>query len=193
MRRLLILTVMTVAIVGNAATTSATTIVLNTDNTDGSANYVGLIDPGVPPNPSNQVPYINFLIGLGATTSVFDPITGQTYTRSDLAGPFPTALLPEVQKKDDYVDGDPTTIVATASFTYLVAKYDNEQAGSLVWYLSGVSGDTYVVPTKLNNKGLSGITMYNAGDIPDVPDGGATLGLLGLAMLGVGYLRRRGL
>ena len=177
------------SLVLGGGTASATTI-LNTNNADGDANYVGALIPGSPADPTSQAAYITYLISLAPNaTSVVDPVTGQTYTRSDLAGPFATVVTPNVQKQE-YDDNDPSTILAAVDFVYLIGKFDGQGGGSLVWYLNGVAGETYELPKSFAGKNLSQITTCN-GQLQDVPDGGATIGLLGLAMFGVGYLRHR--
>lgn len=85
---------------------------------------------------------------------------------------------------------------------YVVAHYGGY---FVAWYISTVnSNDTYTVPTSingvtgisgLNGGGLSNIRTY-IGDRPDtggggrVPDGGTTLVSLGVALLGLGSMRR---
>ena len=76
------------------------------------------------------------------------------------------------------------------SFNYVLAKYGNATGAlgqvSYVWFSStGFSGDI-VLPSA----GLSHISVFNSFK-KDVPDGGATLMLLGGALVGLGALRRK--
>ena len=79
--------------------------------------------------------------------------------------------------------------ISVAGYTYLTVhwggkkKTDHTQA----WYLGGTL-DTFelVSPT---GKGLSGYRLWN--EVPRVPDGGSTLALLGLGLLGLLAWSRR--
>jgi hypothetical protein len=193
MRKLLTITAMAVALGLVTATAHATTILAVTD-----ASYVGSISPDTTPNPSNEIDYINFLISLTPGDVVLkddgdgDDINDYERSLNTFApGGLPQASgVPSIPKNEDEVN----TVVAPSAFSYILAKYDNEKAGALVWFLSGVAGETYEVPLTFpgTTQEVSHVSFYSAdlGD-EDVPDGGATIGLLGLAMLGVGYVRRR--
>ena len=157
---------------------------------DADPNYLGSVDPGAPANPEDEVAYINVLLGMLLSTT-FDEDTSpppgdfRRYTRSDNACVgCPTADDDGAAPKDE--SGTVDSIDVTG-WTYLVAKYGNV---SHVWYVGDLSGDVDV-PLETGGKGggQSHVSLYNPGE--RVPDGGATAGLLGLAMLGLGYLRRR--
>lgn len=67
---------------------------------------------------------------------------------------------------------------------YILGKYANLIAH--LWYVGGETEVT--LPSDI--QGLSHITRFNA-TTRNVPDGGTTLALLGLSLLGVGALRQR--
>jgi hypothetical protein len=71
---------------------------------------------------------------------------------------------------------------------YLVAKYDGPNGGAEVWDISGLSGgDIINLPSKAWRHGMTGYALFGA----SIPDGGATVLLLGAALSGLGVLRRK--
>jgi hypothetical protein len=180
MRRLLGLTFLALALTASSA--FATTLAI------GDANYVGSINDGIPSNPDDEASYINYLTTLaaGAGNTQLPAGTGEIYNRqgSTLAGPFPEALASPTFKDET---GNQTTSVS-GTYQYVVAKYDAAAAGSLVWYFSGGITGSVTVPLTYNDREVSHISFYNAAS---VPEGGATIGLLGLSLMGLGFLRGR--
>ena len=172
------------AIALSATHAGATTLTI------GDAMYLGSVNDGIPSNLTDEMNYINILITLapGQDDTQLPPGTGEIYNRENslLVGPFPTATLSGAVKVDTQEDEGNTGINVTG-FTYILAKYDAGNAGSLVWLLDD-SVQTVDIPLKYNNRGLSHYATFNG---TAVPDGGVTIGLLGFVMLGLGYLRRR--
>jgi hypothetical protein len=161
------------------AFTQNASAVINPDD-----QLVGSVSPGVPSNGDDETAYVNELISLAANTQdYFDPITGQIYDRTafDTTG-LPAAASPV---KTD-VNGGPITLTLDGTFTYILAKYDALQAGSLVWYVGGLIGD-FTIPATFNGHGLSHYTVFGGGG---VPDGGTTVMLLGAALGSLGMARR---
>jgi hypothetical protein len=150
-----------------------------------SSNYIGLIVDGIPSNPVDEVGYINTLI---AQTAPSGPtaIGTETYTRSGFTpvSPLPTALVAGAVK-DDNPAGNTINL---SGFSYLLGKYDAAQAGSLVWYIGGLSGD-FTVQDLLNGHELSHLSAYNGSTL--VPDGGSTVALLGGALMLLAVAARR--
>jgi hypothetical protein len=156
----------------------------------GDAYYVGLINDGIPSDPENEVEYINAMIDLAPGTSGPCSTEACDRTGSTLAG------LPDATKvgsaKDDT---DPSTTVTTTGYAYILGKYDAHNAGSLVWYISGM--DEVTLPSHFNSAGqyaLSHWSLYNCVGECDPPNRvpePTTLSLLGAAMLGSALLRRR--
>ena len=146
--------------------------------TIGDNQELGRVQNGID---SDRLIYINHLIGmsLGTTGSA----NGQTYLRSNNNfGSLPTAVLAGA------VSGTSTTIdLGTGLYSYLFAKYNNASAGSVVWYVGNLSGNI-TIPGNWSGKALSGWTLFGPGG--QVPDGGATVMLLGAALGALGMVRR---
>ena len=153
----------------------------------GDARYLGWVDPSTPANASGEVQSINDLLARPAPSGP-TTISGVTYVRSSntCGGPCPAATTTGNQQGlvDANVDG---TTISVTGFTYLLAKYGTRAE---VWYIGGLTGSQTIPLTGSNGNGTSHYSLYNL-TTTQVPDGGVTAGLLGLAMLGVGYLRRR--
>jgi hypothetical protein len=93
--------------------------------------------------------------------------------------------------------------ITTHPYLYLVGSYDGRNGGTEVWYVGGISqADTIYIPryayptgtgtqrhlvdgTSVDRYQATGFELLNK-----VPDGGATATLLGLAMIGLGLVRR---
>ena len=189
------------------AIASACVMVLGLTATNASAlavgdqYFIGHVNDGIPSSEAEEAQYINSLLVLSAgaaaapctvpsaVTETCDRI-GSTLNVSGFADATATGSF----KQDT---GTPNSIDVTG-FTYLLAKYDATKAGSWVWYVGGLTG-VQTVPQALGSCGtakapsgcgLSHITLFNPSTVT-TPDGGLTVGLLGLSMLGLGYLRRR--
>lgn len=174
MKKTLIALMCGLALTLSASTASALAV--------GDANYLGQVVNGAPANPTDEVTYINSLLDLAAgalqTTCSQAPSELCDRIGSTLAAGALSDAVAAGTFKEDPTDGT----VNVTGFLWLLAKYGGE---SRVWYVGNLSGNQSV-PTAA----LSHISLYNPGGVT-VPDGGATLGLLGLGMMGLGYLRRR--
>jgi hypothetical protein len=157
-------------------------------------NALGLVNDGIPSSPANEVIYINTLIGMAVNTGP-TLIGTETYTRyDDSCGSCPAATTTGSAKDES---GGNTGSFGSG-WTYIVAKYDADQAGSLVWYVAGLSG-TFDVPTALNGKGVSHISYYGPGTPPeeteddpvDVVPEPASLLLLGAGLSAAAVRARR--
>jgi hypothetical protein len=143
--------------IGLASQASALTL------TASSSEFLGSFHPANPSSPADEVDYINVLIDLAAgTDNFFDAGTGQTYDRSlnTPAGCCDDAVLAGHSLGDD----QPTTIDVTG-FTYLLAKYDADQGGDLVWYVGDLTGLVDIQSTfgscGANGCGLSHWDLFN--------------------------------
>jgi len=162
---------------------------------DADPRYLGSIDPATPSDPGNEVDYINKLISMAVntteTTALVSPPQADTFDRSDnqcggagggsTIDACPTASLSPLADTGN----DPSGSVDVTGWTWLYVKYGGD---AHVWYVGDLTG---VQTVPLNNTGGQGQSHYALYNPTAVPDGGATLGLLGLGMLGLGYLRSR--
>jgi hypothetical protein len=135
--------------------------------------------PPAPVEPSNQGHVYNWLTALVNSYNTY---------------PGPSAPLPAPDSTplvDITTSSSPTSLAITVSgYAYLTVHWGNGQTAgdaSQAWYIgSGVSTFTVVTP---NQNGLSGYRLWNS--VPNVPDGGMTLALLGFGLMSLGALRRR--
>lgn len=155
-----------------------------------SDQYVGSISPNVPANEAAEVSYINALIALAPGAS--GNFSGQTLVRSSetFVGGLPTAVVTGSFKDET----NPSTTIDITGFEYLLGKYGgqgNSGGGAWVFFVGDLTGEV-TIPGNFGTggPGLSHYTLYNA-NRTSVPDGGATVMLLGMALGGAGALRRR--
>jgi hypothetical protein len=167
----------------------------------GDAYYVGTVDPGSPADGDIELLYINFLLGMAPGDSIDDvdidedPLNPPGATQHDFDRSANTCavlggcvLATDVgADTGNQFPGSDITNLDLSGWTYLLAKYGNT---SYVWYVAGLTDVTLATPLGGGeDNGLSHYSLFNPGTIT-TPDGGTTLGLLGLAMLGLGYVRR---
>ena len=149
----------------------------------GDSAYLGSVVPGTPSGEAAETAYVNFIIDMGLNTTADDVLvagSSHDFTRSgNSCGACPNAVFGTKSNSD----GNLT--INTGDFTYLYIKAAQD---GFLWYVGNV--DTAFIPATVGGGGTSHYTLYGP-TTTTVPDGGATLGFLGLGMLGLGYLRRR--
>ncbi len=142
-------------------------------------------------NPSTELTIaqeILDLVGLGA----FSPVIGTSqYYRASTDFDYSATLSNPLQSL-------PNAFVVPSGFRYVLAKYDGENAGYVLFHLPTFgSNELPQYPanfwtTQPDKWAISHFTTFNTTfDIASVPDGGSTVALLGSALFAVGYLRRR--
>jgi len=163
---------------------------------------------------------INQLIGMGASTSGNFAIAYGTYfyNRSTMN----TSLLPTVSTTgENYNDagaigGLGTTTIGgltylqialpvTGGYTYLLAKYDGQNGGGMLWDIASIAaGTTINIPLNAHpvggtnlvageSYGMTSFLLANptTTNRTNVPDGGSTVFLLGAVSSGLGMMARR--
>jgi len=173
----------------------------------GLDNVLGWVDPDTSANTINELGRINYLIGEyndGESDLLLDSVTGGIGTPTDKSNkdysyflvngsgiPAPTLDLAAGPGTEN-TSADPSM---DPGFEWIMAKYGNL---GVVFYV-GDQSDPYDLPSKAevsgenqlafgSGQGLSHATGF--GETNLVPDGGATLALLGMALAGMTVVRR---
>jgi hypothetical protein len=166
------------AVVGGMFAVQANAVVM-LDN-DADPYYVGKIVDGTPPSAENELAWLNALIDLAPGAG----ITACGTENCDRLGS--TVVLPGTDMGPGVKDetGDVTDLALNGAM-YILGKYANNAL--LVWYVGNIN-DTVTLQATYGGNALSHYTLF--GTRTQVPEP-ATLGLLGLGLLGVGMARRR--
>ena len=151
---------------------------------------LGTVTPASPFDDLNSSSYINFLITLAPGGS--GTFSGQTITRStNLFGSLPAALPVGV------ISGTGTSInLDTVSFTYLFAKYDEQNDISFVWQIADLSGLITIPAVGPLGHGLTEWKLFNPsvsenGNGNGVPESGSTIVLMLGAVATLTALRQK--
>jgi hypothetical protein len=144
------------------------------------ADAVGTIRSGEPAGSTDETGYVNHLLGMALGSETYD---GHDYVKIiDVGGTVGAG----VQNTTGANSGNATG--------WLLAKYDGPNGGDVLFAISG----EFTIPQDSgslweNNNGvgygLSHFTVF--GSEQRVPDGGATVALLGVGLLGLGAMRRK--
>ena len=152
----------------------------------GDQQELGMVLHGIPEGDQFITQYVNAMIGLslGGSTHVKSGPHDNLVTRSmndfgTLPGPATLALR-----------GTGTAIdLGTGTYDYLFAHYGGPGGGTVeVWFVGNLSG-VINIPQIGFGHGLSGWALFSGGGV-GVPDGGATVMLLGAALGVLGVTRR---
>jgi VPDSG-CTERM motif len=156
---------------------------------------VGIIEP-LPGNGSSaedETDWANYLLSLGAndsdTADADDDGNGELYETGD--NDYNDVLDTGVQG-GSLGNDDPIPNVAGAE--YVLAKYDGPNAGYVLYYIPDFDGGSGNLPEFAfpiwGNEGQYRVSHITTFGSTSVPDGGATLILLGMALSGLGMARR---
>lgn len=150
--------------------------------TIGDAHELGFVDRARPTTVQSATVFVNAMIGLSRGGSSHVIINGHDnlVTRSNNAfHPLPTAVFA--------LTGHGTNIdLGTGSYSYLLAKYGD--FGAEVWYVRNLNG-IVTIPATAGGFSLTLWKVFSPGGT-GVPDGGATVMLLGTALVALGMARR---
>ena len=150
--------------------------------TVGDSHELGSVLNGWSSSDSDKLAYLNHLIGMALGTS--EQAGGQKYVRSNNAfGSLTQAGLAGLVK----VTATTINLGSGGLYSYLFATYNTPNNASEVWYVGNLSG-IITIPAKANGYALSGWTLFATAE--SIPDGGATMMLLGAALVALGVVRR---
>ena len=160
--------------------------------TIGDGQTLGYVFYGIPSGDADRTQYVNDLVfeyNQGHPDGFTFSASGQDYTLVHGSPAF-GATLPGAVFGHDGTGNTGINLGAIGTYTYLFAKYDGPNQGSVVWYVGNLGGPIDI-PADWNGYGLSGWTLFTAGAPPgSLPDGGATAMLLGAALGALGMVRR---
>jgi len=147
------------------------------------ADALGTVVSGEPASPASEIVYINHLLGMGLNST--DSLGGHNYTHFAIDTSSLPAAVTGGSTKDETGDNH----VNVTGFLYLLGKYDGPNGGDYIWYVGNLSGAQTIPTTGFGRFDLSHWSLYNPGT--SVPDGGTTMAMLGISLLGVEALRRK--
>jgi hypothetical protein len=175
-----------------AVTTMSFTAQATVTFTLASSGLMGSVTAGTETPTVSNAEYVNSIVDRNnndTTTSSYDHV-GQAYALiHDSGTTLPWAV----------VDGATTgavggnRLVTVTGFEYLVVKYDGEQGSALIFNVADITGDVQVPNNDFEGKTPNKYLLFNAASTPppSVPDGGATVALLGVGSLALAALRRK--
>ena len=83
------------------------------------------------------------------------------------------------------------TAAVPAGYTYYVVQWDGPQGGAMAYDITGIAAGTLLeLPINAYGHGQTGGSFLK-GTSTNIPDGGATIALLGVGLLGLGAMRRK--
>jgi hypothetical protein len=147
--------------------------------TIGDQHELGQVQPPTPEGDADITQYVNFMIGLslgGSGHVIIGPhnilVTRSMNDFGSLPGPATLALRGT---------GTTVNLGTQGTYDYLFAHYGGPSSGfAEVWYVGNLNGSISIPATGLGH-GLSGWALFTAPG-GAVPDGGATVMLLGAAL-----------
>ena len=88
--------------------------------------------------------------------------------------------------------GNFTAAVPAGGYTYYVAQWDGPNGGAMAYDIAGIAPGTLLqLPINAYGHGQTGGSFLKSGTPTSLPDGGATVVLLGLGIAGLGAMRRK--
>ena len=153
----------------------------------GDQHELGTVFHGLPEGDQFITQFVNAMIGLplGGTTHVIIGSHDNLVSRSmNDFGPLPGPAVLALRGTGTSID-----LGAQGTYDYLFAHYGGPGGGTVeVWFVGNLSG-VINIPQLGFGHGLSGWALFSAGGV-GVPDGGATVMLLGAALAILGMSRR---
>ena len=157
--------------------------------TIGDTHELGQVRPPVPEGDADITQYVNFMIGLapgGSGHVIIGPHDALVTRSLNNFGPLPSPATLALRGTGTTID-----LGATAGvFDYLFAHSGGPGGGTAeVWFVGNLSGIITIPATGVGDYGLSGWALFTAPG-GAVPDGGATVILLGAGLCVLGIARR---
>jgi hypothetical protein len=165
---------------------------LSIDLTD--TRYLGWVDPSVPASNAGEVGSINDLrtvLPTGDNPAVLTDIDGVVNNANIGRTGVSVVGLPVATTTGADGNNNPSASVDVTGFTYLLGKYGDT---GHIWYVGGLSGVQTIPlnePDSLGGQGQSHYSLFNPTPSTGVPDGGATVLLLGAALSALAFVGRR--
>jgi hypothetical protein len=156
--------------------------------TIGDTHELGQVRPPVPEGDADITQYVNFMIGLSLSGSghvMIGPHDALVTRSMNDFGPLPSPATLALRGTGTTIDLGPAGV-----FDYLFAHYGGPGGGTAeVWFVGDLSGIITIPATGFGGYGLSGWALFTAAGHA-IPDGGATVMLLGAALAVLGTARR---
>jgi hypothetical protein len=157
--------------------------------TIGDTHELGQVRPPIPEGDADITQYVNFMIGLalgGSGHVIIGPHDALVTRSLNDFGPLPSPATLALRSTGTTID-----LGATAGvYDYLFAHYGGPGGGTAeVWFVGDLSGMITIPATGFGGYGLSGWALFTAPG-GAVPDGGATVMLLGAGICVLGIARR---
>jgi hypothetical protein len=182
------------------------------DGTGHSSPYlVGTVVPGLQGNGGQAARDASMTNTLRGMALGAQPPGSPLYSRSfNSFSPLPPATTTGAVPVTGFSGGTGNILInlsVLGTFQYLVAAYDGPNGGAAVWNIAGLTGTItiygFAKPEKVNGhftgnllgssiaqQGYFRITSYTLLNPTSLPDGGATIMLLGAALGALGMMRR---
>lgn len=155
-------------------------------------DVVGIIVSGEPASIANEADWVNQLLALGAN-AVNVPSVPAGHLLSTSSTDYNGSVSAVGAFKIN--NGDAGFSLNVSGYQYVLAKYNGPNGGDVVYYLNGAAftlpGNSDLLWENRSGQGYAISHWTGFGRTENVPDGGATITLLGMALAGVGFVRSK--
>jgi hypothetical protein len=152
----------------------------------GDQHELGQVHPAISQGDAAITQYVNFMIGLSLNGSghlIIGPHDNLVTRSMNDLGPLASPAALVLRGTGMMID-----LGTQGTYDYLFAHYGGPGGGfAEVWYVADLSGMITIPPNAFRH-GLSGWALFSAPS--GVPEGGATITLLGSALAVLGIVRR---
>jgi hypothetical protein len=152
----------------------------------GDQHELGQVLPGPLVGDADREQYVNFMISLPLGGSDHVMINGQDSlvmrSNNDFGALLDPATLALTGK------GMMVNLGTQSMYDYLLVRYNGPNAVSKVWHVGDLTG-RIIIPAIWGEHGLPSWALFTSGP-ESVPDGGATVMMLGAALGTLGVVRR---